>query len=178
MSLNYPSANSCSCKLSCTMSPQLQTFILRGKALKDLPPLHQGFTLARVKATGAETYRCKNHSPLTLKASRWDNKRYPLCGSAWRITDARPHHVILSPGVARVNCEFFGCMCTCTKENFQIPWTNSTEPFFFLSLPKEKQQKPFRGRCVKVWRDWTTCRARLHGKLRCRNAKCEHKASE
>ena len=122
------------------MPPQLQTLILRGKALTDLPPPHQGFTLARVKATRTETSRCENHSPLELKDSKWDNKRYPLCGSAWRITDVHPHRVILSPGAAHVNCEFFGCMCTCTKWNFQIPWTNSAEPFFFCLYQRKTSE--------------------------------------
>lgn len=141
MPLNYPSANICSCKLSCMVSPHLQTLILRGKALKNLPLPHQGFTSARVKASRVETSRWKNHSPLKLKAFRWDNKRYPLCGSAWRITDAHPHRVILSLGVAHVNCEFFGCTCTCTKGNFQIPRTDSSEPFFFFVFIKAKPVK-------------------------------------
>ena len=120
MSLNYASADICSYKLSCTMSPRLQTISLSGNALKNLPPPHQGFSLAGVKTTSPETSRCKYHSPSKLKASTWDNKRCPLCGSAWRITDAHPHRVILSLGAAHVNCQFFGCMCTCTKWTFQI----------------------------------------------------------
>lgn len=153
--LNDPSANICSCKSSWMMSSQLQTFLLRDKALQDLSPPHEGFTLAGVKVSRAETSRCKNHSPLKLNTSRWDNKRYPVCGSVWRITDAHPHRVILSPSVAHVNCEFFICVCMCAKGNLQISWTDNWTPFFFffLSLSKANQWRPFRGRCVKVFGD-------------------------
>lgn len=175
--LNYPSANICSCKLSCMMSPHCRHFFSGTKPWKIY---HWGFTLVWVTVSRAETSRCKNHSPLKLKTSRWDNKRYPVCGSVWRITDAYPHRVILSPSVARVNCESFICVCMCTKGNLQISWTDNWTllGFFFLSLSNANQWRLFRGGCVKVWRYWTTCKACLCRKSHCRCARCEQKAPE